>query len=50
VFDNFGVANVITEGFPQKFPFELKKPLQNIAQVSGARLSGFKKYVKDVSV
>jgi hypothetical protein len=49
VFDNFGVANSITEGFPQKFPFELKKPLQNIAQVSGARLSGFKKYVKDVS-
>jgi hypothetical protein len=49
VFDNFGVANSITEGFPQKFPFELKKPLQNISQVSGARLAGFKKYAKDVS-
>ena len=49
VFENFGVANSIKEGFPQKFPFELKKPLQNIAQVSGARLAGFKKYVQDVS-
>ena len=49
VFDNFGVANSITEGFPQKFPFELKKPLQNISQVSGARLAGFKKYVRDVA-
>ena len=49
VFDNFGVANSITEGFPQKFPFELKKPLQNISQVSGARLAGFKKYVREVA-
>ena len=47
MFDNFGVANSITEGFPQKFPFELKKPLQNISQVSGARLAGVKKYAKD---
>ena len=49
VFENFGVAKSITEGFPQKFPFELKKPLQDIAQVSGARLAGFKKYARDVS-
>jgi hypothetical protein len=48
VFDNLGVANSITKGFPQKFPFELKKPLHDIAQVSGARLAGFKKYARDV--
>ena len=47
-FDNFGVANAIKEGFPQKFPFELKKVLQRIAQATGVRTSGFKKYAKDV--
>ena len=48
VFTNLGVANSITKGFPQKFPFELKKPLHDIAQVTGSRLAGFKKYAKDV--
>ena len=48
-FNNFGVANSIMKGVPQKFPFELKKLLQEIAQISGARTSGFKSYVKDVS-
>ena len=43
-YQNFGVANAIKEGFPQKFPFELKKILQNIAQLSGVRTSGFAKY------
>jgi len=47
-FDNFGVSNAIKEGFPQKFPFELKNILQRIAQISGARTAGFKKYTKDV--
>jgi len=47
-FDNFGVANSIMEGFPQKFPFELKKVLQEISQLSGARTAGFKKYARDV--
>jgi hypothetical protein len=47
-FENFGVANAIKEGFPQKFPFELKKVLQDIAQSSGVRTAGFKKYARDV--
>jgi len=47
-FENFGVANAIKEGFPQKFPFELKKVLQDIAQSTGVRTTGFKKYAKDV--
>ena len=47
-FNNFGVANSIMEGFPKKFPFELKKVLQEIAQLSGARTAGFKKYAKEV--
>ena len=44
---NFGVPNSITEGFPQKFPFELKEPLQEIAQISGVRLAGFKNYRRE---
>lgn len=47
-FDNFGVANAIKEGFPQKFPFELKKVLQDIAQSTGVRTAGFKKYARNV--
>jgi hypothetical protein len=44
---NFGVPNAITEGFPQKFPFELKQPLQELAQLSGVRLAGFKEYARE---
>jgi hypothetical protein len=46
---NFGVPNAITEGFPQKFPFELKEPLQEIAQLSGVRLAGFKNYAREAN-
>jgi len=46
---NFGVANSITEGFPQKFPYELKQPLQEIASSTGIRLGGFKEYAKEAS-
>ena len=46
---NFGVPNAITEGFPQKFPFELKQPLQELAQLSGVRLAGFKEYAREAS-
>ena len=46
---NFGVPNAITEGFPQKFPFELKEPLQEIAQLSGVRLAGFKDYAREAT-
>ena len=46
---NFGVPNSITEGFPQKFPFELKEPLQEIAQLSGVRLAGFKNYRREAN-
>ena len=46
---NFGVPNSITEGFPQKFPFELKEPLQEIAQLSGVRLAGFKSYAREAN-
>ncbi len=46
---NFGVANSITEGFPQKFPYELKQPLQEIASTTGVRLGGFKEYAKEAS-
>ena len=46
---NFGVANSITEGFPQKFPYELKQPLQEIASTTGIRLSGFKEYAKEAT-
>jgi hypothetical protein len=46
---NFGVANSITEGFPQKFPYELKQPLQEIASSTGIRLSGFKEYAKEAT-
>ena len=41
---NFGVKNVMTEGFPQRFPFELKAPLQSMQQVAGTRAAGFRKY------
>jgi hypothetical protein len=46
---NFGVANSITEGFPQKFPYELKQPLQEIASTTGIRLGGFKEYAREAS-
>jgi hypothetical protein len=46
---NFGVPNAVTEGFPQKFPFELKEPLQEIAQISGVRLAGFKNYAREAN-
>ena len=46
---NFGVPNAITEGFPQKFPFELKQPLQELAQLSGVRLAGFKEYAREAT-
>jgi len=44
VFNNTGVANSIREGFPQKFPYELKKILQDISQVTKTRLAGFDEY------
>ena len=44
---NFGVKNVMTEGFPQRFPFELKAPLQSMQQVAGTRATGFKKYKRN---
>jgi len=46
---NFGVANSITEGFPQKFPYELKQPLQEIASTTGVRLGGFKEYAREAT-
>jgi hypothetical protein len=46
---NFGVPNSITEGFPQKFPYELKQPLQEIASTTGVRLGGFKEYAKEAT-
>ena len=46
---NFGVKNVMTEGFPQKFPFELKAPLQSMQQVAGTRAAGFKKYKRNTA-
>jgi hypothetical protein len=46
---NFGVANSITEGFPQKFPYELKQPLQEIASTTGVRLGGFKEYAREAN-
>jgi len=44
---NFGIKNVMTEGFPQKFPFELKAPLQSMQQVAGTRAAGFRKYKRN---
>ena len=44
---NFGLKNVMTEGFPQRFPFELKAPLQSMQQVAGTRATGFKKYKRN---
>ena len=44
---NFGLKNVMTEGFPQRFPFELKAPLQSMQQVAGTRAAGFKKYKRN---
>ena len=46
VFSNTGVANSIREGFPQKFPYELKKILQDISSVTKTRLAGFDEYAK----
>ena len=46
VLNNTGVAKSIREGFPQKFPFELKKILQDISSVTKTRLAGFDKYAK----
>jgi len=46
VFNNTGVANSIREGFPQKFPFQLKKILQDISSVTKTRLAGFDEYAR----
>ena len=46
VLNNTGVAKSIREGFPQKFPFELKKILQDISSVTKTRLAGFDEYAR----
>jgi len=44
VFNNFGVKDALTEGVPQRFPFEMKEVLQQLSTALGRRTAGFKTY------
>jgi len=44
VFNNFGVKDALTEGVPQRFPFEIKEVLQQLSTALGKRTAGFKTY------
>ena len=44
VYNNFGVQDALTEGVPQRFPFEIKEILQSLSTALGKRTAGFKKY------
>ena len=44
---NFGIKNVLDQGVPQRFPFEIKEIIQQLSQGFGKRTSGFKKYKKE---
>jgi len=44
VYNNFGVQDALTEGVPQRFPFEIKEILQSLSTAFGKRTAGFKKY------
>ena len=44
VFNNFGVKDALTEGVPQRFPFEMKEVLQQLSTGLGKRTAGFKTY------
>jgi len=46
VFNNFGVKDALTEGVPQRFPFEMKEVLQQLSTALGRRTAGFKKYTR----
>jgi hypothetical protein len=46
VFNNFGVKNALTEGVPQRFPFEMKEVLQQLSTALGKRTAGFKTYTR----
>jgi len=46
VFNNFGVKNALTEGVPQRFPFEMKEVLQQLSTALGRRTAGFKTYTR----
>jgi hypothetical protein len=46
VFNNFGVKNALTEGVPQRFPFEMKEVLQQLSTGLGKRTAGFKTYTR----
>ena len=44
VYNNFGIKDALTEGVPQRFPFEIKEILQSLSTAFGKRTAGFKKY------
>jgi len=44
VYDNYGIANVLEEGFPQKFPFEFKNMINQLSSASGKRVTGLRSY------
>ena len=44
VYNNFGVKDALTEGVPQRFPFEIKEVLQSLSTALGKRTAGFKTY------
>jgi hypothetical protein len=46
VFNNFGVKDALTEGVPQRFPFEMKEVLQSLSTALGRRTAGFKTYTR----
>ena len=46
VFNNFGVKDALTEGVPQRFPFEMKEVLQQLSTALGKRTAGFKTYTR----
>ena len=42
--DIYGVPNVLEEGFPQRFPFELKNMINQLSSASGKRVTGLREY------
>ena len=46
VLNNFGVKDALTEGVPQRFPFEMKEVLQQLSTALGKRTAGFKTYTR----
>ena len=44
IYDNYGVANVLEQGFPQRFPFKFKNMINQLSSASGKRVTGLRAY------